>query len=70
MAGTGLCTRDCEYKTYEGYCKLTACIKGHATIQIPKGNAQLVQLVELTDECIDKIADAVVQKLMKTKEEI
>lgn len=71
MAGTALCLRDCEYKTYEGYCRFTACIKrsDNVTMKIPEGNVQIVQLVELTDECIDKIADAVVQKLMEIKEE-
>ena len=68
MAGTGLCLQDCEYKTYEGYCKFTACMKRTETMGIPRGIAKTVQLTELTDECIEKIADAVVQKLMETKE--
>ena len=35
------------------------------TIDLKKdfNNGQLIELVELTDECIDKIADAVVKKI-------
>lgn len=69
MAGTGLCLQDCEFKTYEGYCMISGCIKRSVTIKIPENNAQIVEQVELTNECIDKIADAVVQKLVERKEE-
>lgn len=39
------------------------------TIDLKKdfNNGQLVELVELTDECIDRIADAVVKKIQERR---
>ena len=39
------------------------------SVKIPSSESvQIIQIVELTDKCIDKIADAVVKKLAKENE--
>lgn len=65
-----LCASDkyCKYKSDMGYCVYTGmeCAKETVrTIEIIKDSPQMVMVkqVELTDECIEKIAEAVVKKL-------
>ncbi len=66
----------CPYKTDTGYCGYTGmdCAQNKlaksCTIKIPdKPQYSITQLVNLTDESIEKIADAVVKKLYQTKGE-
>lgn len=55
----------CEHCNSNGYCMITGCTKrGSQTISTeynPK-SYKVIQLTELTDECIDRIADAVVRR--------
>lgn len=57
----------CQYKTDTGYCGYTGngcAFDQFATIPIPKGATYtIVKQVDLTEESINKIADAVVEKL-------
>ena len=56
----------CEYCNEFGQCQITACTKkGTETIFIKSDpmNYRIVQLVELTDGCIERIADAVARKI-------
>ena len=57
----------CQYKTDTGYCGYTGMGCAQSLVRSvkysPNSNAFLVQQVELTDDCIDKIAEVVVKKL-------
>lgn len=55
----------CEYANQYGHCQITACNKTN-TIKIPNANVRTVMMMDLTDECIDRIADAVVRKLQES----
>ena len=59
----------CENCNEFGICQVTACSKqGSKTITINPMNTRIVQLVELTDECIEKIAEAVVRRLKNERD--
>lgn len=51
----------CSHRNPNGYCTITGCIKTQ-TLNYSDG-IQMVKYVEISDECIEKIADAVVRKL-------
>ncbi len=56
----------CQYKTDTGYCGYTGmgCAQGLVrSVRIDEPSYRIVRQVELSDECIDKIAEAVVEKL-------
>lgn len=60
----------CQYKTDTGYCGYTGngcAFDQFTTIPIPKGATYtIVKQVDLTEESINKIADAVVERLWET----
>lgn len=60
----GYCTDyDCSLRNSNGYCTITGCVK---TQTVNYGNDfRIVEYVEISDECIERIADAVVRKLME-----
>ena len=61
-----ICYDSCSYKTNQGYCGRTAgCIKKEtATIKLPINNRpSIVKVVDLSNDSINAIADAVVRKL-------
>ena len=67
----GTCPHDCNNKTVYGYCKTTACIHPtHGKGEYPKTTVhyepityKMVQCVEISDESIERIVDAVVKAL-------
>ena len=65
----GFCLKeDCEYKLDNNYCKYTfGCVEDEsdnsATVEIPKATMRTVQVVELSEDSINAIADAVVRRL-------
>ena len=63
-----MCPYNCENKTLSGYCKTTACInpkyQGTRTIRLEHTTQGItVRVVEVSEESIERIADAVVRKL-------
>ena len=69
-----ICPYNCENKTLSGYCKTTACInpkyQGTRTIKIePQTQGITVRVVEVSEESIERIADAVVRKLEERNNE-
>lgn len=52
----------CEHATELGFCKVTGCTK-RVTIANTSNVVTVMQLHELTDKCIERIADAVVRKI-------
>ena len=63
-----ICPYNCENKTLSGYCKTTACInpkyQGTRTIRLePTTQGITVRVVEVSEESIERIADAVMRKL-------
>lgn len=66
MNGYCLSNQYCRYKSDTGYCGYTAgCVLDNvATIKVPKAEKYaIIQKVELTSDCINAIADAVVERL-------
>ena len=59
----------CEYCNSNGFCMITGCAKKSIQISTKYDpmNFRVVNLVELTDECIDRIADAVVRRMRKNE---
>ncbi len=55
----------CQYKTDTGYCGYTGMGCAQSLVRSVKYDPKvsLVHQVELTDDCIDKIAEAVAKKL-------
>lgn len=65
-----VCTTDkyCQYKTDSGYCGYTGteCAKETVhTITLKDSPIITVKQVELTDDCIQRIAEEVVKKLKR-----
>lgn len=60
----GYCTDySCSLRNSNGYCSITGCVKTQ-TVNY-ENDVRIVRSVEISDECIEKIADAVVRKLME-----
>lgn len=58
----GYCTDyECSLRNSNGYCTITGCVKAQ-TLNYSDG-FNVVRCVELSDECIERIADEVVRKL-------
>ena len=70
------CPHDCNNKTEYGYCKTTVCchpIHGRKythteTIAIEQPKIKVVQTVEISDESIERIVDAVIKALKGDEE--
>lgn len=70
---TGYCISDkyCNYKSDTGYCGYTGdCVlEKTATVKIPtKQNWYISQVVDISTESVEAIADAVVRKLRGEEE--
>ena len=56
----------CEYCNENGYCMITGCVKrGSKTISIESnpGSFKVVYMTELTDDCIERIAEAIARRI-------
>ena len=62
----------CQYKTDTGYCGYTGMGCAQSLVRSVKYDPKvsLVHQVELTDECIDKIAEAVVLRMRARMDEV
>ena len=64
---TGYCISDqyCRYKSDTGYCGYSGgCVKENtATIEVPMDIGRTVQVVDISSDSINAIADAVIRKL-------
>lgn len=62
----------CQYKTDSGYCSYTGCgcvLSNTIIIKQPSNQSfRVVQLVDITNESINQIADAVVERLREVSE--
>lgn len=69
MRAVCISNRYCQYKSDTGYCGYTGmgCAKDAInTMEITKDSPMvIVKQVELTDECIQRIAEEVVKKLKR-----
>lgn len=56
----------CSFRNLIGYCSIAGCVKSVKTGTVNhEKDVRIVRSVEISDECIEKIADAVVRKLME-----